>query len=178
MNNYRKKLVQFALGAHKMLTFNNNKMKRVTLLLLTAVSLLISECRADNPGRTETKTGNTGNVVSLTDETFKKKIFNYEVNKEWKFEGDKPALIDFFAVWCGPCRQLSPLVEEIAKEYAGKIDVYQIDTDQERALSTSMGISGLPTLLFIPLKGKPQISVGVLPKATLDKAVNEILLTR
>ena len=89
-------------------------------------------------------------IVYLTNETFKQMVFNYDKNKEWKYEGTKPAIIDFYAYWCPPCRQLSPLVEEIAQEYSGKIVVYKVDTDKEKILAQSLGISGLPTLLFIP----------------------------
>jgi len=117
-------------------------------------------------------------VIQLTDEQFKKMIFNYDSNKDWKYEGTKPAIIDFYATWCGPCARLSPLVEEIAGEYAGKIIVYKVDTDQERKLAQSLGISGLPTLLFIPVKGKPQASMGLVPKETIIKAINDVLLIK
>jgi thioredoxin len=114
-------------------------------------------------------------VVVLTNDTFKKMIFNYDINKEWRYEGKNPAIIDFYADWCPPCRQLSPLVEEVAKEYAGKIDVYKVDTDKEKTLAQNLGITNLPTLLFIPAEGKPQITMGALPKESLIKAINEIL---
>lgn len=151
-------------------------MKYLNLLLLV-LSLSMFECRADkgtdkNAGTDSTK---TSGVVILTNDTFRKIIFNYEVNKEWKYEGKKPAIIDFYADWCPPCRQLSPLVEEVAKEYAGKIDVYKVDTDKEKILAQNLGITNLPTLLFIPAEGKPQITMGALPKENLVKAINEIL---
>ncbi len=117
-------------------------------------------------------------VIYLTEATFKQMIFDYEKNKEWKYEGSKPAIIDFYADWCAPCRQLSPLVEEIAREYSGKIVVYKVDTEKERKLAQEIGISALPTLLFIPMKGKPQVSMGALPKATLEKTINDILLVK
>lgn len=117
-------------------------------------------------------------IINLTDATFRQLVFDYGKNKEWKYEGTKPAIIDFYADWCAPCRQLSPIVEELAKEYSGKIVVYKVDTEKESKLAQEIGISALPTLLFIPVKGKPQVSMGALPKATLEKAINDILLVK
>lgn len=105
-------------------------------------------------------------------------VFNYDVNKEWKYEGSKPAIIDFYADWCGPCRQLAPLLEDVAKEYEGKIIVYKVDTEKERVLARNMGISGLPTLLFVPAGGSPHMSMGLIPKESLVKAINEVLLVK
>jgi thioredoxin len=151
-------------------------MKRSFLFLIIILPLMFNECRADNPVPS-LKTNSTGNsVIPMTNETFKKVVFNYDVNKDWKFEGSRPAIIDFYADWCPPCRQLSPLVEEIAKEYSGRIDVYKVDTDKETTLAQALGITNLPTLLFIPAKGKPQTTMGALPKESLVKAINEILL--
>jgi thioredoxin 1 len=153
-------------------------MRKIFLFTVIIFPLLVSECRADNPVKGDSVTPANGPVTQMTNETFKKLIFNYEANKDWKYEGTKPAIIDFYANWCGPCRQLSPLVEEIAKEYEGKILVYKVDTDQERVLAQNLGITGLPTLLFIPASGRPQMAVGALPKETLLKAVNEVLLVK
>lgn len=153
-------------------------MKKKILLSVLISSIFFITCKSENKSTSETdKVGNV-NVVQLTDEAFKKMVFNYEVNKEWKYEGSKPAIIDFYADWCGPCRQLSPVVEEIAKEYAGKIVVYKVDTDKEKILSQSLGITGLPTLLFIPAQGSPQMSMGAIPKVDLIKAINEVLLVK
>jgi len=153
-------------------------MKRKVLLSLLISSLFFITCKSENrSSATGEKAGNNA-VVQLTNETFKKVIFNYEANKEWKYEGTKPAIIDFYADWCGPCRQLSPLVEDVAREYEGKIVVYKVDTDKEKILSQSLGISGLPTLLFIPANGSPQMSMGAIPKESLIKAINEVLLVK
>ncbi len=153
-------------------------MKRKVLLSLLISSLFFITCRSENRNSSSADNSDNVTVVQLTNETFKKMIFNYEANKEWKYEGTKPAIIDFYADWCGPCRQLSPLVEAVAKEYKGKIVVYKVDTDKERLLSQNLGISGLPTLLFIPAEGKPQMSMGAIPKESLVKAINEVLLVK
>jgi thioredoxin 1 len=156
-----------------------------TIFMSTVLKLLfITSITLGNPGganynrdnyETVNNSNNNVTVVYLTNDTFKKLVFDYEKNKEWKYEGNRPAIIDFYASWCAPCRQLSPIVEELAKEYSGRIVVYKVDTDKEKALAQKLGISGLPTLLFIPLKGKPQSSMGLIPKATLVKAINEVL---
>ena len=153
-------------------------MKKKIFLSIVISSLLLINCRSENPAAEASKSSGGSSVVMLDNESFKKLVFNYEVNKEWKYEGDMPAIIDFYADWCAPCRQLSPLVDEIAREYAGKIVVYKVDTEKEKTLSQSIGITGLPTLLFIPAKGKPQVSMGLLPKASLVKAINEVLLVK
>lgn len=153
-------------------------MKRTFILAVITFSVLLINCKAENPSGNSSNTLAGTTVVQLTNETFKKMIFNYDLNKEWKYEGSKPAIIDFYADWCAPCRQLSPLVEEIAKEYAGKIIVYKVDTEKEKTLARNMGITGLPTLFFIPAKGDPRLSMGMLPKDNLVKAINEVLLIK
>jgi len=153
-------------------------MKKYISVLTILFTLVFSECKADNPADPGTKGTADNNVIQLSDGGFKKMIFNYEVNKEWKFEGSKPAIIDFYADWCAPCRQLSPIVEEIAREYKGKINVYKVDTEKEKLLAQKLGITGLPTLLFIPAKGNPQVTMGTLPKEDLVNAISEILLVK
>jgi thioredoxin len=150
-------------------------MKKSILSISVIFVLIMSSCYAGSPAKTNSTSSN-GNVIVLTNDVFKQKIFNYEVNKSWKFEGNLPVIIDFYATWCGPCRQLSPIVEELAKKYEGKIIVYKVDTDKEPQLAQSMGIQSLPTLFFIPAKGQPRTSIGSVPRETLEKAIHEVLL--
>jgi thioredoxin len=112
----------------------------------------------------------------LTKETFLAKVFNYEENKDWKFEGKLPALIDFYADWCGPCKALAPVLDELAEEYKGKIDIYKIDTEAEQELAGTFGIKSIPSLLFIPMDGQPQMAQGALPKESLKQAFEDVLL--
>ena len=153
-------------------------MKRFLLSFIVIVPFFFSDCKADNKEGTKSTAVAEGPVTMLTNDSFKKLIFNYDVNKEWKYAGNKPAIIDFYADWCAPCRQLSPIVEQIAKEYEGKIVVYKVDTEKEINLSQNLGITGLPTLLFIPVEGKPQVTMGALPKESLVQAIEEILKVR
>jgi len=111
----------------------------------------------------------------LTNETFKTKVFNYEGSKDWKFEGTKPCVIDFYADWCGPCKMVAPILEELAKEYDGKIDIYKVDTEAERELSAVFGIQSIPSLLFIPQDGQPQMAQGALPKDGFERAFKDVL---
>jgi thioredoxin len=111
----------------------------------------------------------------LTKATFQEKIFNYEENKEWKFEGNLPAIIDFWAEWCAPCRMVAPVLEELAKEYEGKIDIYKVNTEHEQELAAAFGIQSIPSLLFIPKDGQPQMAAGALPKDAFVKIIDEVL---
>ncbi len=112
----------------------------------------------------------------LTKETFLEKIFNYEDNKEWKFEGKLPCLIDFYADWCGPCKIVTPILEELSREYDGKINIYKVNTEDQHELSSVFGIRSIPSMLFCPLEGQPQMAIGALPKNSLKQAINDILL--
>ena len=115
-------------------------------------------------------------TVHLTSGDFKEKVFNYEANKEWKYEGTLPAIIDFYADWCQPCKMVAPVLEELAREYAGQIMVYKVNTEEEQELASVFGIQSIPTLLFIPREGQPQAAMGALPKQTFEKAIKDILL--
>jgi len=111
----------------------------------------------------------------LTKETFLQKIFNYEQNKEWKFEGELPCIIDFYADWCGPCKMVEPVLQELAQEYRGKLNIYRVNTEDQQELAAAFGIQSIPSILFVPLNDKPQMAVGALPKNSIKKAMNEIL---
>lgn len=112
----------------------------------------------------------------LTAETFREKVFDYLVEREWKYKGTLPCVIDFWAEWCGPCRILAPIFEELAQEYAGKVLFYKVDTDAEQELAMVFGIRSIPSLLFVPLGGKPQMAVGALPKPTLKEIIEKELV--
>lgn len=119
---------------------------------------------------------NLKNVVHLTTKEFKEKVFNYENGKEWKYEGKLPAIIDFYADWCQPCKMVAPVLEDLAKEYEGKITIYKVDTESEHELSAVFGIQSIPTLLFVPKEGQPQAAMGALPKKTFEKVIKDVLL--
>jgi thioredoxin len=114
-------------------------------------------------------------IEHLTKETFLNKIFNYEKNKEWKFEGDKPCIIDFYADWCGPCKVVAPVLEDLANDFDGKLDVFKVDTEAEQELASVFGIRSIPSFLFVPAEGQPQMALGALPKETFVKAFKDVL---
>jgi thioredoxin len=114
-------------------------------------------------------------IEHLTKETFLNKVFNYEKNKEWKYEGEKPCIIDFYADWCGPCKVVAPVLEDLAKDFEGKINVFKVDTEEEQELASVFGIRSIPSFLFVPAKGQPQMAMGALPKETFVKAFKDVL---
>jgi thioredoxin len=147
--------------------------KFIIILILSALSIAGWSCNKESKSTVkDTK------MEHLTAAAFKEKVFNYEKEKEWKFTGDKPVIIDFYADWCGPCKVVAPVLEELSKEYEGKIQVYKVDTDKEQELAGVFGIQSIPSILFIPMSGKPQMSVGALPKEGFVQAINEILLPK
>ena len=113
----------------------------------------------------------------MTVETFKKQVMDFEKNPDkWSFKGDKPAIIDFYATWCGPCKATAPVLEEIAGEYSGKIDVYKVDVDKEAELAALFGIRSIPSLLFIPKTGEPTMNTGAMNKPQFEQAIKSVLL--
>ena len=114
-------------------------------------------------------------ALQLSKADFLEKVFNFEQSREWRFEGQRPCIVDFHADWCQPCKLLSPLLDELAKEYMGKLDIYGVDTGVEQELAMIFGIRSIPTMLFVPTRGKPRMMVGAAPKATIRQAIQEVL---
>lgn len=167
-------------------------MKR-TGYLLALLTILFISCSgtSENKGNTPSAatavksqgSGEEKAVVSagkpehLTAETFKQKVMDYEKNpQQWVFEGDKPCIVDFYADWCRPCRMIAPIMEELAAEYEGKINIYKVDTEAQRELAAVFGITSLPTVLFIPQEGQPSAQKGALPKESYKQIIDEFLL--
>lgn len=151
-----------------------------SMMGVLAIVLATTAC-AGNGGKKKsndpTKEDNKMEVVSLNKAEFLKKVYNYEANpNDWKFEGKRPAIVDFYATWCGPCKVMHPILEELSKEYSGKVDFYQIDVDKEQELAGAFGIRSIPTLLMIPMNGDPQVMQGAMPKEQLKKAIEDFLL--
>ncbi|MDA3818297.1 MAG: thioredoxin [Prolixibacteraceae bacterium] len=111
----------------------------------------------------------------LTLDTFKEKVFDFENNKDWKFEGEAPCVIDFYADWCQPCKLVAPVLEELQEEYGPKLNIYKVDTEDQKELASLFGIQSIPSILFIPKEGKPQMAQGALPKETFEQAFKEVL---
>ncbi|MEA2097394.1 MAG: thioredoxin [Candidatus Cloacimonadota bacterium] len=107
-------------------------------------------------------------------ETFKEKVFDFENNKEWNYKGELPAIIDFYADWCGPCKRVAPIMEELAIEYEGKVNIYKIDTEDQKQLAGMFGIRSIPSILFIPVDAQPQMTTGALPKENFVQMIEEI----
>ncbi len=113
--------------------------------------------------------------IQLTKEDFLAKVFNFEKNKDWKFEGDVPCIVDFYADWCQPCKMVAPILDEISTEYAGKINIYKVDTEAEKELAAAFGIQSIPSMLFCPMDGQPQMAQGALPKKSILEAMDSVL---
>lgn len=163
----------------------------IKLLLASALTVLLTvSCTSTNGTKQstsndgdateqnlKTNNNNMAKTINLTREQFLAKVANIETNpQEWKYLGDKPAIIDFYADWCGPCKVVAPILEELAGEYADDIYIYKVDTEAEQQLSAEFGIRSIPSLLFVPMEGQPQMAQGALPKDALKEAINEVLL--
>ena len=148
--------------------------KKLSVFLFSAILLFagIQQISATEPS--EGKTSESG-VITLDKAAFISQVFDYENNSNWDYKGDKPAILDFYADWCGPCRKLSPLLEELQGEYAGKLQVYKVDTEKSKELAAAFGIRSLPTIVFIPMNEEPRAVLGYVPKEQLTKMITDIL---
>lgn len=159
------------------------KFKYKILIIIFSI-IFVGSCGNTNEENNNNKSKNTKTekkmkVEHLTKAEFLTKVANYEKdNQTWNYLGDKPAIVDFYATWCGPCKSVSPILEELAQEYDGKIYIYKIDVDKEEELAAAFGVRSVPTLLFIPLKGDPQIAQGAMPKSAFKEAIENILLKK
>ena len=115
-------------------------------------------------------------TIQLTTQDFKDKIFDYESSENWQYKGDKPAIIDFYADWCGPCKAVAPVLEELSDTYKDQLLIYKLDTDKEEELSALFGIQSIPTFLFIPVNGDPMMQPGALPKKVFKQIIDEKLV--
>jgi thioredoxin 1 len=115
-------------------------------------------------------------TIRMTADTFKNEVFDYTQEQEWKFKGEVPAIIDFYADWCGPCKMVAPILEELSEEYKGKLNIYKVDTESEMELSAVFRIRSIPSILFIPMEGKPMMQAGALPKSALKSVIDDELL--
>ena len=151
-------------------------MKKILFVIGGLILVIASGFQLYNTSADETKQSEGENsVIYLNAASFKEKVFNYETNKEWKYEGEVPAILDFYADWCGPCKMLSPVLDKIQKEYDGKVQIYKIDTDDEKELAATFGIRSLPTIVFVPLEGDPQAAMGFRSQNDLETMISEIL---
>lgn len=154
----------------------------ITLFTVLLTALFLTACGntpTSDTNSKNTKTGTNMKTIELTKAEFLTKVADFESNpQEWKYLGDKPALIDFYASWCGPCKVIAPILEELAAEYGDEIVIYKINTEKEPELAAAFGIRSIPSLLFVPMGEKPQMSQGAMSKADLKKAIDTLLLKK
>ena len=150
-------------------------MKKILASLIVLFALVSTSCAQSQKEEKKEESS----VVQMNKQMFLDKVFDYTTGAtEWKYQGDKPCVIDFYATWCGPCRMVAPILKDLAKEYGDSIVIYKVDTDKEKELAMAMGIQSLPTNVFIPHTGQPQVIVGAADKATFKRAINEVLLKK
>lgn len=166
---------------------NKNKyptMKQIILSLLLIAGVTITACtqtgsKTDPVATSSSATTEAGKVIQMDKAMFLEKVFDFEKNPDtWVYRGDKPAIIDFYADWCGPCKKVAPIMSELAEKYKDDIVIYKINTDQQKELAGMFQIRSIPSILYIPVEGQPTMTMGALPKAEFEKMVNEILLVK
>ena len=146
----------------------------VALVMVSVIVYAFNDREENNQGKKEITSN--GEVIAMDKAMFIKDVFDFEKSKEWKYKGTKPAIIDLYADWCGPCRQTAPIMKELAKEYAGKIVIYKVNVDKQKELAALFNATSIPLFVFIPTKGDPQLFRGAADKATYKKAIDEFLL--
>jgi thioredoxin 1 len=169
----------------KLITFAK-KLIMVKLSVIILSVILFVSCNNPSGKTTDQKQVQASTVAEselnapmiLTDETFKTKVFDYSTGKEWKYVGDKPCIIDFYADWCGPCKRLAPILDELANEYKGQIYIYKVNTDNSQNVSAFFNIDGIPATFLIPMSGEPRTMVGLYPKEEYVKGIQEVLLKK
>lgn len=151
-------------------------MKILKSVGFVAMLLVLTNCNAQTkPESKPSKTSSESGVIHLNATEFKQQVFDYENSKEWKYLGSKPAILDFYADWCSPCKMLAPHLEALQKEYGGNIQIYKINTDEQRELAGAFGIQSLPTIVFVPMDGKPTAVMGYRDKADLENVITDVL---
>lgn len=156
-------------------------MKKIIAMTALIFSSILTYACTDGAKQKQAETQETtqdGSVIVMNKDMFIKDVFDYEKSKEWKYKGDKPAIIDLYADWCGPCRMTAPIMKELAKEYAGKIVIYKVNVDKEKELAALFNATSIPLFVFIPMQGDPQLFRGAADKATYKKAIDEFLLKK
>lgn len=152
-------------------------MKKVlTVVVLAMVSVIVFAVNDGAKTEQNKPEKKSGEVIAMNKEMFLKDVFDYQASQEWKYKGDKPAIIDLYADWCGPCRLTAPIMKSLAKEYDGKIVIYKVDVDKEKELAALFNATSIPLFVFIPMTGEPQLFRGAADKATYQKAIDEFLL--
>lgn len=154
-------------------------MKKIFLILFSAIAISACGNSATNSGSATKSVGSAVKPIEITESDFLTKVADYKTHTmEWKYLGDKPAIVDFYAPWCGPCKMVSPILEELAAEYGDQIVIYKVNTDNEQALAMEFGISSIPSFLFVPMSGMPEMMTGAMSKAAFVKAINDVLLKK
>ena len=154
--------------------------KRLMIWAVSLVSLLFAACETKaKTNDNQSKNDNKMKTIELTKADFLTKVMDYEANpQEWKYLGDKPAIIDFYASWCGPCKMVAPILEELAEEYDGQIYIYKVNTEKEQELAAMFGIRSIPSILFIPMGEQPRMAMGAMPKSSFKEAIDKVLLKK
>lgn len=156
-------------------TVKREEMKTTKITIVAALAALAGMVHPAT-GRAATQIGKNMKAIELTEAAFRSDVFDYTKNDEWKFAGDQPAVIDFYATWCGPCKMMAPVMETLAGEYAGRVRIYKVDVDKEQQLAALFGVRSIPTFLFIPMEGKPQHASGAMGIDDMRKIIDKTLL--